>query len=145
MNNENLFQNNNDKSATAFDFILAGLMLFGAIIAAITVYLYVFNPNAALAKRLPRVSAPIIFDYLFMCLQIIIGVLTAISVFFFKKKVIMGFIIGLGINASAYFYQMLFRSTIERNISEYIIPYSMGPILIIIILANLLRTKNNSI
>ncbi|MFA6385920.1 MAG: hypothetical protein WCW29_04215 [Candidatus Paceibacterota bacterium] len=145
MNNEDIFQNNSDKTNTAFEFILAGLMLFGAIIAAITVYLYIFNPGAALAKRLPKVSTPNILDYLFMCLQIIIGVLTAISVFFFKKKVIVGFIIGLGINASAYFYQMLFRSTIERNISEYIIPYSMGPILIIIILVNLLRTKNNTI
>ena len=40
---------------------------------------------------------------------------------------------------------MLFQSTVERSICEYVIPYSMGPILIIVVLINLLWTKNKGI
>ena len=140
-----LLQDNANDEATVFDWIIAGLMVFGAIIAAITLYLLLFNPDSALAKKLPKVSVPSIVDYIFICLHIIVGLMTAIYVFIFKKKVITGFIIGFGINGMAYLYQMLFRNTIERNICEYIIPYSMGPILIIIIFVNLVGVKNKRI
>ncbi len=146
MNKEDsLINHNSENHASAFDWIIASLMLFGAIAAGITVYFLLFNPHAALANRLPKVSSPNVMDYIFMCSQIIVGIVIAIYVFFFKGKVLKGFIVGLGINATAYFYQILFRSTIERSIGEYIIPYSMGPILIIIVLINLITTENKNI
>jgi len=146
MNKEDsLIKNKNESQASVFDWLIASLMLLGAIIAGITVYLLLFNPQAALASRLPKVSSPSAMDYIFMCSQVVIGLLTAIYVFFYKGKVLKGFIAGLSINATAYLYQILFRSTIERSICEYVIPYSMGPILIIVILINLIKTKNNNI
>lgn len=146
MNNEEaLLNDNKDNQISSFDWILACLMLFGAIIAGITVYLLLFNPEAALLKKLPKVSSPNLMDYILMCSQILVGIFTALYVFFFKGKVIKGFIFGLGINAFAYLYQMLFQSTFERSICEYVIPYSMGPILIITVLIKLMTTKNKAI
>ncbi len=131
--------NDESQKQRVFEWLLSYLMLFGAIIAAITAYLLLFKPGAPLLSKMPKTSLPDAMDYVFMFALILVGILNPIFVLIMKKSGLITFIIGLAIYALAYLYQVIFKSAFEKSMNEYILPYSVGPVIIVILLFSVIR------
>jgi small-conductance mechanosensitive channel len=141
----NLLENRNSSLNPIFDQILSGLMLLGSVVTGITEYLMLFNPEAKLLEKMPKVSSLAAIDFGFMSALILVGIANAFLVFILKKKALMGFVTGLAIYSLAYLYQILFRGSMERNINELMIPYSMNPAIIIIYLLAMTRQNKREL